>query len=78
MTLTLLVNILAAVGALAGMLCIAHKNKLGFIIFFGVELCFTYLGLISGQYGLIACAVIYLGANIYSYQKWSETECKKQ
>lgn len=67
-----LVNILSAIGAFTGIMLLAYKRKLGFVVFFGVELCMFYIGLISGQYGVLAMSIIYFFSNIYAYIKWSK------
>jgi len=65
------VNIAVSVGSFVGMVCIANKIKSGFIVFFFVDLGLSYIGYISGQYGVIAMAVLYFLANCYAYYKWS-------
>lgn len=66
-----LVNLLAAIGSLVGIILLAHKRKTGFIVFFGVEVCMFYIGLISSQYGVLAMSIIYFFSNIYAYCQWS-------
>lgn len=67
-------NVLVAVGAFTGIMLLAHKKKLGFIIFFGVEACMFYIGLMSEQYGVLAMSIIYFFSNIYAYLCWRRDE----
>ena len=71
MTILFIINIISVILCTLGALCIAHKSKAGFVIYFGVELCMMYIGYSTQQYGLIVMAVIYFVMNIYSYLKWS-------
>lgn len=71
LSLLQLVNILSALGAFCGIMLLAHKRKLGFVVFFGVELCMFYIGLMSDQYGVLAMSIIYFFSNIYAYWQWS-------
>lgn len=71
MSLLMLANIVLVLLATIGMHCIAHKRKIGFIIFFGVELCLAYIGYTQAQYGLIVVSIIYFLNNIYAYYRWS-------
>lgn len=64
-------NFLAALGAFTGIMLLAHKQKVGFVVFFGVEICMFYIGLMSSQYGVLAMSVIYFFSNIYAYILWS-------
>ncbi len=67
-----IVNVLVAVGAFSGIMCLAHKLKIGFVIFFGVEVGMAYIGYMSGQYGVIAMSIIYFFSNFYAYYQWSK------
>jgi hypothetical protein len=69
----LLINIMVVLSSIVGMYLIAHYNRLGFAVFLITEACFISLGVITGQYGLIITAFIYLGMNIYSWRKWGGT-----
>jgi hypothetical protein len=71
-------NFLAAVGAFTGIMMLAHKRKLGFVVFFGVEMCMFYIGLMSSQYGVLAMSVIYFFSNIYAYIQWSKDDDQKR
>jgi hypothetical protein len=65
-------NILLVASAVIGMFCIAHKKRVGFVIFFLVELCMAYIGEKTGNHGLTTAAGIYLAMNIYSWLKWGQ------
>jgi nicotinamide riboside transporter PnuC len=69
---SIIINIVAAVGSLIGILCLAHKIKTGFIVFFIVELCMFYIGMDTKQYGVVAMSIIYFFSNIYAYYQWSK------
>lgn len=72
MSLLYIANILSSIGALIGIMLLAHKRKLGFVVFFGVEACMFYIGLMSGQYGVLAMSIIYFFSNIYAYYQWTK------
>jgi len=67
-------NVFSAVGACLGMLLLAHKNKLGFVIFFGVEISMSYIGWVTQQYGIIVMSLLYFLSNIYAFYKWTTAE----
>jgi hypothetical protein len=67
-----IINVLVAIGAFTGIMLLAHKRKLGFVVFFGVEICMFYIGLMSQQYGVLAMSIIYFFSNIYAYYQWSK------
>ena len=67
-------NILMVVSALAGMICIAHKVKWGFVIYFITELTFWYIGYTTANYGLCIAAVLYFTVNVYSFIMWSKAK----
>lgn len=69
-------NILAAIGAFCGIMLLAHRKKLGFVVFFGVEVCMFYIGVMSMQYGVLAMSIIYFFSNIYAYCQWSRSDAK--
>jgi len=71
-TTLIIANIALLVGAIIGMYLIAHRDKRGFIIFLCVEASMAYIGVESGNYGLVLTAVVYLCMNVYSYIKWSK------
>lgn len=67
----LILNIISFIGAFAGILCLAHKKSIGFLIFtVVVEPCVGTIGYVSGNYGLTASAIMYIIVNIYGYKKW--------
>lgn len=66
-----LANTLAALGAFVGIMLLAHKIKIGLIVFFGVEICMFYIGYMSEQFGVLAMSIIYFFSNIYAYIQWS-------
>lgn len=72
-----IINILVALGAFTGIMLLAHKQKLGFIVFFMVELCMFYIGYMSAQYGVLAMSIIYFFSNIYAYWQWTKDEKPK-
>lgn len=74
MTALMFANIVLVIGALTGMYCIAHHNKVGFIIFLGVEASMSYIGYATNNYGLVVAAVLYLIMNVYSYTRWTKAE----
>lgn len=65
-----IVNILSAILAFIGIMLLAHKRKAGFVVFFFVECCMFYIGLMSEQYGVLAMSIIYFFSNIYGYYQW--------
>lgn len=67
-------NCILVISAVVGMYCIAHKRKIGFVIFLLVEFSMGYIGLVTKNYGLTVAAVIYLCMNCYSWFKWREGE----
>ena len=74
MTLLTLANIVIFFSALTGMLLIAHKNKLGFVVFLLVEISMGYIGMATASYGLVVTAIMYAVMNVYSYIKWTRCE----
>jgi hypothetical protein len=68
----IIANIILVISAMIGMYCVAHKRKVGFIIFTFVESSMGYIGYSSGNYGLCLAAMLYFGMNIYSYIQWSK------
>tara|TARA_R110000868_G_scaffold55347_7_gene172043 strand:- start:221 stop:457 length:237 start_codon:yes stop_codon:yes gene_type:complete len=78
MTLMLLIaNIAVFFSALIGMLCIANKNKWGFVIFILAELSLAYIGYSTKSYGLIFTAGMYACMNVYSWIKWTNEKIKR-
>lgn len=78
MSLLQFVNVFSALGALIGIICLAYKRKIGFIVFFGVECCMFYIGYKSYQYGVLAMSIIYFFANIFAYFKWRKDDNGKE
>lgn len=74
MTLNLLANIVMVLGSITGMYYIAHRKKVGFVIFLFTEIALAFLGYTSHNHGLIITALVYLLMNIYSYQTWRKHE----
>lgn len=66
-----LANIVSVIGSFAGMIFIAHKKRIGFVIFFFVECSMSYIGYMTEQYGIILMSVLYFTANMYSFYCWS-------
>lgn len=67
----LIINIILVISAVIGMILIAHKSRMGFIIFFITEICYVLIGIHTEQFGLIATAGVYFSMNVYSFIKWS-------
>ncbi len=76
MTTLMIVNFITPLFSLIGMILIAHKYKIAFIVFLIVEISLAYIGYTNKQYGLIAMSIIYILSNIYSYIIWSKEEDK--
>jgi nicotinamide riboside transporter PnuC len=72
--LLLIANILAPLMGCIGILALSYKLKIGFIVFFVVELCFFYIGYESSQWGICMMAIIYFFFNIFGYCKWRAEE----
>lgn len=72
--MTLLANIIMPLSSIIGMYLIAHKNKLGFLVFLILETCMIYLGFTSANYGLILTSLIFAIMNLYSFKLWSKDE----
>lgn len=72
--LDVIINIIVAISAPCAVISLAHKKKIGFLIFVIVEVCYTYIGLTTGQYGIVFIAIFYFISNIYGYIRWSEDE----
>lgn len=70
----IMVNIVVFLAAFSATMLIAHKNKWGFACFVIVEVCYTYLGLKTGQYGIVAIAIMYFCVNLYGLYKWSSDD----
>ncbi len=71
-TILIAANVALLVGAIIGMLFIANRNKMGFVVFLFVEASMAYIGVATANYGLVLTAVVYLCMNIYSYVKWTK------
>ena len=65
-------NYVSAIGAVIGMLLIAHKRKIGFVVFVFVEISMIYIGYCTKQYGIIVMSIFYFMANIYAWYQWSK------
>ena len=65
-------NILYPVLAMLAMFLLAHKNRIGFLVFLFVEIIMLYLGVQTKQYGIAIMAILYFFMNIYSYKQWSK------
>lgn len=72
--MVLIANIIMPISSIIGMYLIAHKNKLGFLVFLILESCMVYLGLESRNYGLIITSLIFAIMNLYSFRLWSKDE----
>lgn len=68
--LLLLANIILPLSAVTGMYCIAHKLKVGFLVFLLAEISMFYVGMETRNYGFMATSCIYFCMNIYSYYCW--------
>ncbi len=76
MTTLVILNLAIVPLCILGMYLIAHKNKLGFVVFFAVEVSFAYIGYCTSQYGIMATSVAYFLMNIYSYKQWNKHKWK--
>ncbi len=74
MTINLFMNILATVAALTGSLLLAHKNRLGFLVFFLDDFALGFLGAQTSQWGVTVTATIFALTNAYAYYKWRKTD----
>lgn len=72
-----LMNIIAALSAIVGVLLLAHKVKWGFAVYFITELSMGYIGWKTQQYGICVMSLLYFCANIYAYAKWTIEEAKQ-
>ncbi len=72
MSILELVNIIYVITAFSAMLCIAHKESRGFLLFLITEVCMIYIGYKSRQYGICTMAMAYFGLNLWSYRKWEK------
>lgn len=75
--LDVIVNIVVAIAAPCAVISLAHKKKFGFLIFIIVEVCYTYIGIKTQQYGIVCIAVFYFISNLYGYYKWSKDDGNK-
>lgn len=72
----IIMNIIAVISSLVGVLLLAHKVKWGFAIYFVTEISMAYIGWATHQYGLIIMSCVYFSANVYAYTKWHKEEQK--
>lgn len=70
MTLLEAVNIIYTICGFIGIMLLAHKNKMGFVVFFVVEVCMGYIGYKTQQQGLVVMAVVYFLSNMYALYRW--------
>lgn len=68
----LVLNIIYPILAMLAMYLLAHKNRLGFIVFIFVEAIMLYVGVRTEQYGIASMAILYFIMNMYSYVKWGQ------
>lgn len=76
MHIVLLLNIITPFLSLWGMILVGHKNKRGFLVFLAVECSLCYIGIATGQYGIIAMAVLYFFTDMYAHHLWTKGERK--
>lgn len=68
------VNIITMITAPLATLLLAYKRKEGFLVFVIVEVCYVYIGVNTGQFGIIGVAILYFIMNCYGYYKWVKDE----
>lgn len=70
----LIVNIVTLISAPLATGLLAYKRKEGFLVFVIVEICYVYIGVTTGQFGIIGVALLYFFMNGYGYYKWTRDE----
>lgn len=76
--LDIIVNIVTLISAPLATGLLAYKRKEGFLVFVIVEACYIYLGLKTGQFGIIGVALLYFVMNCCGYYKWTRDEKEKK
>lgn len=78
MTVNSVCNIILPFAAVIGMYCIAHKLKIGFLVFLLAEMSMMYIGYTTENYGFVCTAILYVLMNIYSYLMWVRDEKRRK
>lgn len=69
-----IINVLYVIAAFSGMLLVAHKKSIGFLVFLVAEMCMLCVGIHSEQYGMVTMALVYFVTNIWAYRKWEKSK----
>ncbi len=68
----ILIEWLATILSVIGVIFIARKNIIGFYIWIVSNFLWIYFGIVKESYGIITLFTIYLGTSIYGIYKWKK------